>query len=205
MNFSGEKKQRMILYAGGAGVAVVALGLLIQFAILPVFESQKNLTEKLEEQRGKLKKAKRQLDYVPGLQRNYDDVVGQLVKIRSDNILHPILGSYLVGVSEKVELAAQTVGLKIEDVREVGVLEMPRKDKKLPPSVFKVFAVLVYGQGSFETISRFLAKLEETHPFLSIHDIGIVGQLDNPEIQRLTVRMEFPIEPAAETVKGPGP
>ena len=205
MNFSGDQKKRMILYAGGAGVAVVALGVLIQFVILPVFESRKNLTEKLEEQRGKLKKAKRQLDYVPGLQRNYDDVVGQLVKIRSESILRPILGSYLVGVSEKVESAARTVGLKIDDVREVGVLEMPRKDKTLPPSVFKAYTVLVYGQGSFETITRFLVKLEETHPFLSIHDLGIVGQLDHPEIQRLTVRMVFPIEPAAETVKGPGP
>jgi len=205
MKLTAEKKRQMIVYSAVGCGAIVILGAVIQFAIVPVFESQKNLLEQLDTQRGKLKKAKRQLDYLPGLRNNYNDVAGQLAKIRTETILRPILGSYLVGVSEQVETVARETGLKIDDVREIGVAEIPRKNKSDSPSLFKVFAVLVYGQGSFESISRFLVRMEEVHPFLCVNDIGIVGLPDNPEVQRLTVRMEFPIEPATEPVKGTGP
>ncbi len=204
MKFAGLKKERVIFYSAVAGAVGVGLFVLMHWVILPLFESRATLEVKLEEQRVKLKKARRELDYLPGLQRNYYDVVGQLAKIRSENILRPILGSYLVGVTEQVESVARTTGVKIEDVREVGVAEMPRKEKGAAPSSFKVFAVLVYGQGSYESISHFLVQMEAAHPFLCVSDIGIVGQPENPEMQRVTLRMEFPVEPATETAKEGG-
>lgn len=199
------KKERIILFSG---IGVVTLGILfavVQWGVLPLFESRHDLEASLDQQRMKLKKARRELDYFPGLQKNYYDIIGRLARIRSESIQRPILGSYLVGVSEQVDQCARLAGVKVDDVREIGVGEMPHRQKPATPSSFKIFSVLVYAQGSYETLSHFLQRIEETHPFMCVSEIGIVGQADNPEVQRLTARMEWPIEPSTEVAKGATP
>ena len=127
-----------------------------------------------------------------------------MARIRAENILRPILGSYLVGVSEQIESMARSTGVRIEEIREVGVVNIPAKGKNMSLQAFKSFVVQVSAEASFESIFQFLQKMEDRNPFFCVNEIGISCQPDSPEKQRLTVRMEWPIEPSTEGGKGGG-
>lgn len=197
---AGKKERMMFMWAVGAAAMVVCY-VIVQWGVIPMLDARREMESSLLAQREKLKKARRELDYVPGLQRNYDEVVGKLARIRAENILRPILASYLVGVSEQVEVAARATGLRVEDVREGGISEMPHKDKPSTPSSFKVFTVQVYAQGSYGAISSFLQRMEAIHTFMCVSEVAIIGQTDNPEIHRLTAKLEWPLEPSTEIAR----
>jgi hypothetical protein len=204
MKLPSTKKERMLIYGGigVGGVVVLIAGVL--FGVLPLLDARRAMESSIVEIGEKLKKAERGLDYAPAIQREHEDAVSQMVKIRAENILRPILGSYLVGVSEQIESSARATRVRVEDIREVGVVNIPAKGKNASLQSFKSFVVQVNAEGSYESIVQFLKHMEDRNPFFCISEIAITCQQDNPELQRLTVRMEWPIEPATESGKGAG-
>ncbi|MEI6563272.1 MAG: hypothetical protein WCO42_03070 [bacterium] len=204
MNIPDKKKERIIFFSLIGVVGAVVIYVAITWGLLPLLESKKTLESTLTDRQEKLKKARRELDYALGIQRDYDEVMAKIGKINNDNIFRPILGSYLVGVSEQIEAAARATGVKVEDTREVGVVDIPLKAKDSSLKAYKAFAVQVGGYGSYQAITRFILQMEERNPFFSVTDMTISGQPDNPEQQRLSVRMEWPIENLLETKRGGG-
>lgn len=204
MKLPATKKERILMFAGiGVGV-VVSLIAGVLFGVLPLLDSRRAMESSLVVLGEKLKKAGMELDYAPAIQREHDDAVSQMAKIRSENILRPILGSYLVGVSEQIEAMARATRVRVEDIREVGVVNIPAKGKKASLQDFKSFVVQVNAEGSYESIVQFLKSMEDRNPFFCVSDITIAAQSDKPELQRLSVRMEWPIEPATEGGRGAG-
>ncbi|MEI7880637.1 MAG: hypothetical protein WCI95_07150 [bacterium] len=194
MKLPDAKKDRMVFFALIGVVVIVVIFVAIQWGLIPVLGSKRALETSISERQDKLNKAKRELDYAPGIQKDYDDVTAQIEKIKKENVFRPILGSYLVGVSEQIESAARATGVKIEATREIGVVDIPFKPKDSSLKAFKLFAVQVSAYGSFQSITRFILQMEERNPFFDITDMTISGQPDKPEEQRLNVRMEWPIE-----------
>lgn len=204
MKMPATRKDKILMFAGiGAGVVVVLIAG-IMFGIVPLLDARRAMESTISEIGEKLKKAERELDYAPAIQSEHDDVVGQMVKIRAENILRPILGSYLVGVTEQIETVARATRMRVEDVREVGVVNIPGKGKNASLQTFKSFVVHVNAEGGYEAIVQFLKQMEERNPFFSVSEITINSQQDNPMLHRLAVRMEWPIEPSTENGKGAG-
>lgn len=194
MKLPDSKRDRMIFFALIGVVALVVIYGAIQWGLIPLLDSKRALETRLVEREDKLKKARRELDYAPGIQKDYDDVTAQIEKIKNENVFRPILGSYLVGVSEQIESAARATGIRIEETREIGIVDFPVKAKAASLKAFKLFAVQVSAYGSYQSITRFLMQMEERNPFFAITDMTLSGQPDGPEEQRLNVRMEWPIE-----------
>ena len=205
MNLPANPKERRLMIALIAVIAIVIVFVAVQWGLFPLLDYKRKLAVSLLESQEKIRKAKLELDYAPGIQRNFDEIVAQMDKIRTQNILHPILGSYLVGVSEQIEAVARAAGVRVEEIREVGVVSVPRKGKNDAQQTFKSFAVQVNGAGAFEVIGAFLKRMEDRNPFFCVSDIAITGQSDNPELQRFSVRMEWPIEAVGEIKKEGGP
>jgi len=204
MKMPATTNERMLMFALGGVVGLVVLIGGILWGVVPLLDSRRAMQSSLVEIGEKLKKAKRELDYAPAIQREADDAVSQMARIRAENILRPILGSYLVGVSEQIESMARSTRVRIEEIREVGVVNIPAKGKNMSLQEFKSFVVQVNAEASFESIFQFLQKMEARNPFFCVNEIGISCQPDSPEKQRLTVRMEWPIEPSTEGGKGGG-
>lgn len=204
MNLPANPKEKWLMVALIGVIALVVIFVIVQWGILPLLDSKRKLEGALVERREKIQKAKLVLDYHAGIQSNYDDVISQMEKIKLHNVLRPILGSYLVGVSEQIEAVARATGVRIDEIREIGVVNVPRKEKNAALLAFKSFAVQVNGEGAFEAIVAFLQGMEARNPFYCVSDLGITGQLDNPELQRFSVRMEWPIEAATEVKKEGG-
>lgn len=203
MKLPESKKDRIVFFALIGVVAVVVLFVAIQWGLLPLLDSRRKLESSLIEREDKLKKARRELDYAPGIQKDYDDVTAQIERIKRENVFRPILGSYLVAVSEQIETAAKATGVRIEETREIGVFDIPLKAKAASLKAFKLFAVQVSAYGSYQSLARFLKQLEERNPYFGITDMSIAGQAERPDEQRVNVRMEWPIENVVP-VKGGG-
>ena len=204
MKFPQSKKDRMVVFALICFVAIVILFGAIQWGLFPLLDTKRELEVRLVVLQDKLKKARRELDYAPGIQKDYDDVTAQVEKIKKENIFRPILGSYLVGVSEQIESVARATGVRIESTHEIGVIDIPLKAKNSPLKSFKLFAVQVSAYGSYQSITHFLLQMEARNSFFGITDMTIGGQSDNPEEQRLVVQMEWPIEKATPSEGGGG-
>lgn len=202
MKLPESKKDRIVVFALIGVVAMVILFGVIQWGLFPLLDTRKELEARLVQLQDKLKKARRELDYAPGIQKDYDDVTAHVEKIKKENIYRPILGSYLVGVSEQIEAVARATGIRIEATREIGVIDIPLKAKDSPLKAFKLFVVQVTAYGSYQSITRFLLQMEERNSFFGITDMTIGGQPDNPEEQRLVVQMEWPIEKASPSERG---
>lgn len=201
MKLPETQRERMMWY-GGAAVAVVLVVVAgVFWGILPALDARRELESSLIKQRDNLKKAKRELDYLPGMEANLKDIKTQLDAIRTQNILRPTLGSYLMSVTEQLEAIAKDCGVKVENVRELGQSELLQDKKKTSLKTFKIFAVQFNGEGSYGAIGRFLAQIEKQNPFLTVASLDITGQTDNPMAHRVAIRLEWPIEPATEVKK----
>lgn len=198
MKMPDTKKERMLMFALIGVVVVVLLVVAVLWGLLPLLDTRRSLEASLESRREQMKKAKRELDYAPSLQKSFDEIVARTEKIRAENILRPILGSYLVGVSEQIESEARASMVRIEEIREVGVVNIPQKGKAPSEQTFKSFVVQVNGEGTYAALCRFLQRMEDRNPYFSVSEVTITGQSDSPELQRLSARMEWPIEPASE-------
>lgn len=202
MKLPESKKDRMVFFALIGVVTLVVIYAVIQFGLLPVLDSKRKLEVSKVERQEKLRRARLELDYAPGIQKEYDEVSARIDTIKRENVYRPILGSYLVGVSEQIESAARSAGVRIDETREVGVIDLPYKAKDTSLKAFKLFAAHVNAYGSYQSITRFLLQMEERNPFFSITDMTLSGQPDQPEEQRLSVRMEWPIENVSQLKAG---
>jgi hypothetical protein len=190
----GRKQRAQVFVLMGIGVVIV-LSVLAQFILVPILDSRRKLAETREEYAARLEKAHRELKAAAQIQVEFDQVTGQLRAIASDYLLHPILGSYLVGVSEAMEPRARETGFVIEDVQERGVQALRLRAKEtvgLRP--YNAYSVQISGQGSYDEIKAFLKAVEDRNPYVCITELKISGQADNPARHRASLRIEWPIE-----------
>ncbi|MFZ4779868.1 MAG: hypothetical protein ACOYM3_31295, partial [Terrimicrobiaceae bacterium] len=90
-----------------------------QLAVVPFSASRRELLSKAEKQGADLDKAKKGLLHASVLKEEYDSVTGEIDRIVAANVLRPILGSYLVGVTDTIETAARETGVKVDEIQEV--------------------------------------------------------------------------------------
>lgn len=202
MKLPESKKERFQVFVLiGVGVVAVIYAM-AQLLVAPFIASKQKLRDALQTSNTALEKAERELNFAPSIKAEFDSVATQLDKTIADNVLHSILGSYLVGVTETLEAQARALNIKLEEVQEIGIREIPRPTKKSgtpPPVYFKSYGVQVSARASYEQASAFIKKLEELNPYLCVSEVRITGQADDPELHRMNLKIEWPIE--AETAK----
>lgn len=203
MKLPVNKKDRIQVFVL-IGIGVVAvLYAVVQLAVLPFLASKQKLRDSLQTKKAKLEKAGRELNYAPSIKTEFDSVTGELDRIIANHVLRPILGSYLVGVTETLEGMARSCDIKVDEIQEIGVREPPRTGKKdTAARAFKSYAVQLSAKISYEQAATLIRKLEEMNPYVCVSELRITGQPDNPEQHRVTVRIEWPIE--AEGAKDQG-
>lgn len=193
-----ERVQVFVLIGIGAAAVIFASW---QGLVSPFFAYKQRLQESLQTKRTALEKAERELRLAPSIKEEFDSVTSQLDTTIANNLLRPILGSYLVGVTETLENQARAINVKVDEIQEIGIRELPRANNAgANPVNFKSYSVQVSARASYEQASKLINNLEELNPYLCVSDIRITGQADTPEYHRLSLRIEWPIE--AESEKG---
>lgn len=201
MKLPENKKERLqVFILIGVGVVAV-LYAVMQLLITPFNTSKEKLRSTLQTTQDYLGKAERELKFAPTLKQEFESVSQELDQTIASNVLHAILGAYLVGVQTELETQARALNFKLDEVLEIGIRELPRPSKKgstPAPVYFKSYSVQVSARASYEQASSFIKNLETVNPYLCVSDIRITGQADDPEHHRLNLKIEWPIEAEAE-------
>jgi Tfp pilus assembly protein PilN len=205
MKLPENKKERYQILGLIGVVAVLVLYAVAQIGISPLIVARRKLQTDLEKQQEKIEKAKRELQRATLLKVDYDNLTAEIDKIASANVRRPVLGQYLVGLTETIDTAARETGLKVEEPQDIGMRELPRSKKAATPPAFNAYAVQVSGEGSYARIQAFVDRLERDNPMLCVTDIRILGQQDKPEAHRVLLKIEWPIEAPPEPTKGATP
>lgn len=203
---TGKKERAKVLVLIGMGVIVLII-VLVQLVVIPILDSRHKLSEDLAEYQARVKKARNELKASKQIQAEFDAVSGKLRAIADNYLLHPILGSYLVGVSEALDPQARDTGFTIEDLQERGIQALRLRAKETSVRAYNAYSVQLVGQGSYDEIVAFLKSLEDRNPYVCITELKVSGQPDTPERHRVALRIEWPIEaevapPEASTAKG---
>ena len=194
MKLPANKKERAkILVLIGMGVIVLII-ILVQLVAIPILDSRRKLREDIEEYRSRLEKARRELRASKQIQAEFDTVSGKLKAIAEDYLLHPILGSYLVGVSEALDPQARQSGFTIEDLQERGIQALRLRAKEASGRAYNAYSVQIVGQGSYDEVTAFLKSLEGRNSYVCVTELKVSEQPDTPERHRVTLRIEWPIE-----------
>ncbi len=206
MKLPADKKERAkVLVLIGMGVIVLII-VLVQLVAVPILDSRRKLHEDRAEYRARLDKAWRELHASKQIQAEFDAVTGKLRAIADDYLLHPILGSYLVGVSEALDPQARETGFTIEDLQERGIQALRLRAKETSVRAYNAYSIQLVGQGSYDQIVAFLKSVEDRNPYVCITELKVTGQPDTPELHRVALRIEWPIEaeaaPPAAAAKG---
>jgi hypothetical protein len=193
MKLPENKRDRaQVLVLMGIGVIAVLL-CLVQFGVKPVLDSRRKLQDEFDKLEEQLTKVRRELSYRRDILREYEEVTNSIARISAQSVLQPILGSYLLGVTETIETAAKDCGIKVSEIQEVGIQEIPGKKKDGTPRVFKSYGVQMTGVAGFERLCSLLHTLEQQNPLMCMTEFQVAGQPDNPERHRISVRIEWPI------------
>ena len=196
---TGKKERAKVLVLIGMGVIVLII-VLVQLVVIPILDSRRKLREDLEEYRARVEKARRELKASKQIQLDFDTVAGKLRAIAENYLLHPILGSYLVGVTEALDPLARDTAFTIEDIQERGIQALRLRAKETSVRAYNAYSIQVVGQGSYDEIVAFLKSLEDRNPYVCITELKVSGQPDTPERHRVTLRIEWPIEAEAAPV-----
>jgi hypothetical protein len=204
MNLPKGRKERIQLLVFVVIVATIVVYLGLRMGLQPMLKGREEARKELDELVRKLDRTKMEFRYLPQTQIEHSAALSNLNAIAAEYVLQPVLGSYLIGVTEPVESAARMCGLEIASVVEVGFHSMPTEKKRDGSSfAYRTYSVQVTGTGTFDELVAFLRLMEQRNPYLCVSSMDILARADNPERHRVMLRLDWPIR--AEQVLTPAP
>lgn len=209
MKLPDDPKQRMqVFILIGIGAAIL-LSLLYFMVTTPVIDARRRALDRLETVRHNLDQANAELARMPRYKNERDLVFHQIREISSNHILHPVFGTYILGVRELIERTAAETAFQIEALRQVGIAGMPIKPGEGNEPFFNTYSVQVSGSAPYESLVLFLRRLEEGNPFIAVSGLTVATQPDKPESHAISMTIQWPvwvdenIEPKEEDLDAP--
>ena len=192
MKLPASKKDRLqVLVSWGIGVLAL-VSTTYELAWIPFMQSWDDQEKEYGKVEANLTKAREEVAKAPTHAASYSNILEQVQAISENDILQPVLGTFLLGVREMIEDAAHSCGVKIEPVRELGILDTSGKKGK-HDSAFRRYAAQVSGSASYEQLYALIGKLEEGNAYLCVSSIHLMARSDDPESHRFTFTIEWPI------------
>lgn len=192
MKLPAEKRDRIMVFVligvGSAAVLYASAQLVLRPFIGRWSQARTDQLEIAE----KIAKAESELTGISRRRTEYEAVTSRVALVARDHVLQPILGTYLLRVREMLDSYAAGCSVKIESIREVGVLQVGEKRDGFP-RVFKAYGALITGTGSYDGLCRLIQKIEESNPYVCIGNIQITSQTDDREMHRIAFSAEWPI------------
>jgi Tfp pilus assembly protein PilO len=179
MNLS--KKQQYIILGAICGIG--ALALLFLFVVQPMIDKKAEDIKKAEELEGKNKKMKDEVRQRQEIENQLENCKSTLIKF-DEYIPKPILGNYLLKMEEYINHC--TEGLPNIVIKDILDNDRPELKSSGGDVVFRLYRVRVIAVGGYNDLVRFVYKLQEGNPLLTISGMSISGTSD-ASINRLEI------------------
>ncbi|MCA1810331.1 MAG: hypothetical protein ABR497_03115 [Kiritimatiellia bacterium] len=169
------KKTRMQMLIAGIALGAGLLFVLVNFLLLPAIKG-------LKHDKSTLRKINDDLEIARGVVRMRSEVLAQLENER-DRLLAlmpyvplPVLGNYLLGMSERVREWGRLADLNITEITNNDVLSLADGD-----ALFNIHRVRVTAFGEYQNLIDFLEIMDEHNPFVVVSSLNITARPGSPE------------------------
>ena len=159
----------------------------------------------------RIKRAER-ADEITAVQQRLEEAereVGRMMKNRKENtqilrkvielanaqksVLQPRLGNYRLEARDFLESHASTASVEIDDIRQVGIIQLPKSEKQETDNVLKAYISQVKINGGLHDLIRFLRQIEVSNPFLVVSSLSITSLAATPGKHSITVELQWPV------------
>jgi hypothetical protein len=213
---SRKERTKILCLVGLAAIAVIygaTVGL-----IKPFLARKRVTAEKIRGLKADVAKADAEISKLGRIRATNAVICAEVLHISENFLLHPRLGNYLLGAKETVQRHAATRNLDVKGVDEVGVVEMPKpkaakgqtpgrepskarggsaekKDSKdsARDCAFKSYAARVNLAGGFQNLTAFLEDLEKENPYVSVAQLSVTVNPEDPCRHKITANIQWPI------------
>jgi hypothetical protein len=193
---------KIVLMAVIGSLAV--LYAVVQLVVKPLATSFRANSQKLAEIRDQLDVINRELDRAPRVKSDFAKVTKLNKAYFEHNALHPVLGTYLIGVQDMLQGIGAAHGVQLDTVTEIGVAEIPGKTKDGGKRVIKSYGAHAGGSGGYNELTELIEGLTHSNSLACLSELTIIAKAGSPEKHTLALDMQWPIwEETAEPTNAP--
>lgn len=196
MKLPQEPKERMkVLMLIGIG-AVAVVFMVVSVVVKPLMARKAQYREDIALAREDLDTAQRDVNRMMVDRDANTKVLEGIVDgaYRQNFVLEPRLGNYELGAREFVEGIAQSVGVTIASMREIGLTQMPlpttEQDKGLALKCYNMNVQLLVG---LPDLMLFLNAVEAGNPYLCVSSIAISSRIEDPALHTVVLELQWPV------------
>lgn len=172
----------------------------------PLRKSKRDKLARLEQCESELASAQRVIKFLSRDQKRNVEALKQIKEVSDQHLLHPVLGNYLLSATDIVETHAGSHGLKCDDIREIGITELPRtrtgkstkkkgaKANSAGTVSIRCYTVRVTLLAGYSQLVELLNDFEKSNPYLCVVEVQITGSAgNNPERHSVSFQLQWPI------------
>ncbi len=192
-----SKDRKKVLALMGVGLVASLYGFWAGF-INPLRMDRQSTIDEIAELQAKLQNADSQISRIPQTERELLLVVSNLMNRSVNHILYPRLGNYLLPVREILGQQAQTLDIGPVQADEIGLISIPHDTKSSGAPAIRLYAVRVSVSCGYEDLRKWFMMMAEENPLLSVGNVMITAQRDNPLQHQITFELHWPVWQDAE-------
>jgi len=166
-----NKRERVLL---STTITLIVLG--VNYLLLvPLTHRWGSLREQLSSKRRELKEDEAFIQRAPQWQKEYDELRGKANQ-------QSVRFQQASDVSKKIEELRSASGILIKDTRTMSIVERDVY-RELPVQCNNI-------EATAETLVKFLYAVQTSPEFMSIEELTVTPQPDNPRLLRCTIRLQ---------------
>ena len=190
-----ESKQDRQKIGALIGIGVIgALYALWSFVYQPLVHRAAAAELQLEQLERNLRRAQQEIRRTSEYQRDRLHYTRETLNLSERYMLHPVLGNYLLQARAIVREASD--GLNVRDIQaeEVGLVALPRRrGEDRGTAKVQGYGLRVSARASHADISKWMDRLVEDNPLLTIHSLSVTAQPDDPERHPVRFELHWPV------------
>lgn len=184
---SGEEKKKLVLFVILGFTAVYAVFTLV---ITPFIQGNRRSAMDLDTLHRDLDRAQRMVSREAHIRETANTISEELREASRQHI--PPMDNPLSWVAGKVYGSARKVGLDIESVADVGGSLPPWSEDEESQRAFVPYTVRIVTECGYAQLVNLVRVMEEENPYLTVSDIQVMGQDDEPLRHRVRISVQWP-------------
>ena len=177
MNINDKRIQYLIL---GVLVGCGLFFLILYFLILPSVRSWKENSAKAAEIQKQLSEM-RQIIQARTAVKSQIETAKAAIKNYAANIPLPVLGNYLLGMENHLNVCAGNSGVTVVSIADNDIVEITRENSR-----FKIYRVRMQVQSGFHDYVRLAESIYNSNPLCAISGINIAARNDTPLVHEMS-------------------
>jgi hypothetical protein len=189
----GKERAKILTLIGLGTIAVIytlAIGI-----VRPLKTKRQERNDEIAAVQEHLQGAERELNRMMKNRSDNATVLRDVIDIAITQkcVLQPRLGNYRLEARDFLEAHANTVGVEIDTISPIGVMQLPISAQQVNAPALKAYNTQVRLIGGLHDLVRYLRQIENSNPFLVVSSLSVSAQGSTPGKHSMTIGLQWPV------------